>query len=1106
MTTKRSLWVPLGLVLLLGVAARFALRDGPLPKTAGPTGLVEEGPGSARGPGEDPVLDPGSTPDPEEAGPANERVASADPDPIDARRPSIPIEFTFPPGTPPDESVDLVLLAGGAAAVGPGSRGRQSEAWEEVARIEEVTPRAGLALPVPEGFDSVRIQVDAHYLYLAKPIELPVRDEYETVAVRPELGGRVRFQLLTPTPSTQDPEVLAGSKAYLEDRPTGFGLMGKRFPKTVHVGEDLAVDCRGQRPDHVISVYGFIAPFAPYRSKAVQPSPGLTLDVDVKVLEGLEVHGRVVGPDGEKVEGAFLWVTVKSGGGTSGSRRELDAAGEFHLRGVHPDLSHIVAKGGGYLPSDMNRADMPPGPVIEGIELRMREGSAITGRVLLPDGRPASGVAVSLHPPGKEDWPKAQTKTDGEGRFRFGNLGEVSMVLGAGANFELPLPVGVDVVSAIGAGSLGWRATGEASTGDHVELTLEAPVPLRGRAFDDGGEPVPVVTLKARRDQGFVRNSSALFFVNQETRVATTDGEFTWTALTPGRWIVGASAPGYSEIDPIRVEVPSEAPIEFRFVGKRTMRGRVVDGEGRGIAGAKVHAHELHGGRDLRGGQTATSEEDGTFEVSVLPMIYRLHSTLEGWAASESLDLDVRGLGEDDGPTLVLRRGGRVECELVDALGDPVPMRSVDLILWDGSRSPGPGTVTDGAGLAAFGNLLPGAYVLRAELAEGGGTSRRVEESVEVRAGTTVRVVLGGARVTPVEVTGRLTSGGEPLPGFKVSFDPVAPGVSKVEVKTDADGSYRAALEGGGPTRVGYGSSSSPTRLRWEELPVEGEHRLDLELPGAGIRGKLISSVGALPFSPQVRLTPLFGTYGFTSVAALRLGVSGGNRFAGSQLPPGRYLLTATPDPFFAGTASALPSGGASREVELIAGETLEGIELVLGEPGVLEVEVIDEDGKPFLGATVAAFGARGNPLTFRPIACSGSSASITILPPGDVVLEARSKTHVSGVRESLRLESGVVSRATLIVQAGGSLRVVLPEGVSLSGAGRLTASIRLGCEYAQVVEQAWPSPQDREAVLGPLAPGNWSLRYDSAEGESSNQDFVIAAGEELRLELAVPE
>jgi RNA polymerase sigma-70 factor (ECF subfamily) len=215
------------------------------------------------------------------------------------------------------------------------------------------------------------------------------------------------------------------------------------------------------------------------------------------------------------------------------------------------------------------------------------------------------------------------------------------------------------------------------------ELLLElAPASsVRGRVLDAAGEPAANArvwaspTREAWLDDGEPRAPLAL--ANCDAA-----GEFTLLEL-PDDFYVHASAPGATAVRGLQFSADgprAHSEVELRLEACWKLRGRVVDEDGRSLAGALL----VTSTHDLRGPGRAASEPgstwrnllrgrfsagaNGEFELAGLaPIAHNLNVSLEGYAG-ESL----RVTSPDDELVVVLQRARELDIALVDFAGAPV--------------------------------------------------------------------------------------------------------------------------------------------------------------------------------------------------------------------------------------------------------------------------------------------------------------------------------------------------------------------------------------------------------------------------------------------------
>ncbi|MDJ0974383.1 MAG: carboxypeptidase-like regulatory domain-containing protein, partial [Planctomycetota bacterium] len=135
---------------------------------------------------------------------------------------------------------------------------------------------------------------------------------------------------------------------------------------------------------------------------------GETTEIEFELEPGVTFIGRVVDAEGEPVVGAD--VVVEAGGTYDGymehtfgvppwARDRTNAKGEFFVGGI-PDtkVATVVVSAEGYQTTRMGIRAMDgaihPDPVV----VRLRAGASVSGRVTMPDRKPAAGATVYVIP------------------------------------------------------------------------------------------------------------------------------------------------------------------------------------------------------------------------------------------------------------------------------------------------------------------------------------------------------------------------------------------------------------------------------------------------------------------------------------------------------------------------------------------------------------------------------------------------------------------------------------------------------------------------------------------------------------------------------------
>jgi protocatechuate 3,4-dioxygenase beta subunit len=282
-------------------------------------------------------------------------------------------------------------------------------------------------------------------------------------------------------------------------------------------------------------------------------------DVEVRLVPGAVVHGRVATPAGAPIAGA----QVSSPDDRASAR--TDAEGAYRLTGVSPGQRGIGAEV--HEDGIVSRSTWEPIEVAPG-ENRLDftlppQGREVRGRVLAPDDTPVAGAL--LHPESacpERSVPRPHTAADG--------------------SFVTHLPAGTHrlVATLAGYSPGAIDLPGEEPVGGAV-IHLAADHGLSGRLL---GAPA------GTRYQGEVAlerveesQQPCRFDLSMEP-----DGRFRFGGLWPGEWKVTVMAGGPVLQSQVKLQREMEAYLYLDVRPKLEVRGRVIDGEGDPVAGAQV--------------------------------------------------------------------------------------------------------------------------------------------------------------------------------------------------------------------------------------------------------------------------------------------------------------------------------------------------------------------------------------------------------------------------------------------------------------------------------------------------------------------------------------
>jgi hypothetical protein len=155
-------------------------------------------------------------------------------------------------------------------------------------------------------------------------------------------------------------------------------------------------------------------------------------------------------------------------------------------------------------------------------------------------------------------------------------------------------------------------------------------------------------------------------------------GRFTIESIEPGRYALGASADGYADSGVEEVQIVAEGEIpEVKIALERgiVLGARIVNELGQPVAQARAFLSDRHG-EVVRAGGPPRSREDGRMEISIRQGTYRMTVVHAAYAPSR-LTVEAAQGAE---PTVILRRGGKMNVTVADPKGLPVEGATVEIV------------------------------------------------------------------------------------------------------------------------------------------------------------------------------------------------------------------------------------------------------------------------------------------------------------------------------------------------------------------------------------------------------------------------------------------
>lgn len=633
------------------------------------------------------------------------------------------------------------------------------------------------------------------------------------------------------------------------------------------------------------------------------------------------------------------------------------------------------------------------------------------------------------------------------------------------------------------AAAHGFLTASATAEGSEAEILMSAPRRAYGHVVDTEGKAVAAVRVSVR-PTGEERRAPVA------TADTGDDGRFEIPHLEAGRIDLLARRPGYAPTLVRGIE-PSWTAAAAADLGTlilergAALMGRVVDEEGRGIAGTAVWLFEdlrrpaedllL---RDVEAAPATHTDEDGFFTVADLDRGRRFHLLLrrEGYlpAVLEAVEAPPREL-----PVVVLETGATLGGRLVDEDGAPVAGASIEL-----RPAPPAGrlelpplgaenrheTTSENDGSYGFDTVATGLFEVTVQ-AEGflRPQAREVTVPLEGR----VDFVLRRGAVLSGQVR---TEDGEPLAGVRIL-------VGDATAASDSEGRYRVS-------GVPLGRQHVEARHRTlngaaAEVEVdEGENTHDFVFAaGHTVRGRVVDEMRTPLAGAQVELAQL----DWENRRQLQVTADEEGRFE-LEVADGSYKVRGM-KPGYAW--AELP------DLLVVAGAGVDGVELTLPLGAVVTGHVRGLEPEELLSLEVLAESA-GAP-TRRDVVDYEGRFEIADLAAGDYVLRS---TNADGSREArarLVVEPGV-RRLERDLLFGGGYGV---EGQVLFGGEPLHGARISVTGYDVALERQVHADHEGGFHFADLPPGHYRLSASHPRQLlMSNKDLTVDGDTQVLIEL----
>jgi protocatechuate 3,4-dioxygenase beta subunit len=675
-------------------------------------------------------------------------------------------------------------------------------------------------------------------------------------------------------------------------------------------------------------------------------------EVVLRLVTGCVVAGRVIDGDGKPVEGVQIWVQSQDQRTGSAMTARTAVDGTFRVEGVPAAALWVSAhnsRSGSHVNQQIER--LKPGEVREGIELTLASGSsAVTGVLVDEQGKPAARVRMTAT---SARGTTSQTMTSDEGHFRFEGLqaGQVTLFAGIG-NDNVQLE---QVTAPAQDLRLTWKRVSSAV--------------IEGVVVDPQGNPVPICRVNVRaaskgRASRFPEGLAMPMMGNAQGEIAV-NGWFRRQVQGEGPYQVVVSMPQDGVGRPLNlrsrvhdVASAAESPVTVRLEPGLEVAGRVVDHQGRGVAGVRVATQNIG----------TTTDAEGRFSIGGLG---------EGDAAIQArpkapfvTPAPVPASPGDRDVVVRLVTGLPIAGTLVYANGDPVKNAWVQAS-WQGPG--GSGNLSDQPDAEGRFRVegVPPDVVARVMVQTWGqdGSSAAPPRTIEgVRPGTEdLRIEIGRG----VAVSGTaLDSDGKPVKEAWVQISVADKPGSEVYAEVKPDGRFEAiGIEPGATVNLILYLQSGGTVGETVTVQAPASGIKLVRPPTMTLRGQLRGSLGRSKWRVWA------WTEGEPRRHAHAKEVDGQGRFSLENVThkgPWRIAASAPDDDRY-GLSDPVDAGGRDAMVDLRTGRSIEGV-------------VLAPDGTPAKGAHVSvqnqAFGTG--------VACDERGEfRVRGLPPGSYGLVA---------------------------------------------------------------------------------------------------------------------
>ncbi|MGN6106991.1 MAG: carboxypeptidase regulatory-like domain-containing protein [Kofleriaceae bacterium] len=472
---------------------------------------------------------------------------------------------------------------------------------------------------------------------------------------------------------------------------------------------------------------------APAESAPVTVADRPVTGIEIAMKAGGSIAGTVVDAAGKPAANATVRVagTGQQMWQTAARQATSDERGAFELRGLHRAKLQVRAESD-TAASKLVDVDLTTQARKQDVALVLDVTGTISGKVVDEKGAPVPEVQVNAFP----------DLLSGASADGLALAGMSSTTSGGGGEFTIHgLPDGAYRLWAsrsVQNGDWGQQGT-SAKTGDtHVVIKLPAPGGVKGKLVLEGASAPP---------------SPASIQVGGRAPAPVVEGQFELHDVAPGPHDVMFRGPEFAEYRHPNVQVEPGKVTDLGTITVkrgRKLAGKVVDGKGTAVAGAKIKLGEMlfsiEGGEDAMSGfeevagiRSAISDQDGNFVLIGVPA--KATTAIASHPdRGQSLSIPIPAGTDDPQPiTLGLRGFGSITGKVTQK-GQPL----ANVTISDSAQEGGAQATfaqADAAGNFTLARVSEGVHVLQV-MQTGLMTMRSTSSTVQVVAGRDTKVTI----------------------------------------------------------------------------------------------------------------------------------------------------------------------------------------------------------------------------------------------------------------------------------------------------------------------------------------------------------------------------